>query len=173
MNRITFPLNLRSKGPDVANLQAALLMLIERGVLLRDDPQAQKELSAGLRSEGSQRTYGPATAKAVKLFQGPRQLKETGAVDEATASALNALLRDWKVLSEVLPSDGGKVEAESGVNVPITAAPAPAPLRTIEGQVVLEHGLPGEQLKLRLYRRDFGGQSTLLNETTTLAGGAL
>ena len=47
----------------------------------------------------------------------------------------------------------------------------PTAQRRIEGQVVLEHGLPASQLKLRLYRLDFGGTGTLLKESSTLAGG--
>ncbi|MBK8639513.1 MAG: hypothetical protein IPN92_15035 [Chromatiaceae bacterium] len=47
----------------------------------------------------------------------------------------------------------------------------PAAQRRVEGQVMLQHGLPAAHLKLRLYRLDFGGTATLLNETTTLAGG--
>lgn len=41
----------------------------------------------------------------------------------------------------------------------------------IEGTIVLEYGLPADNLKLRLYRHDFGGKVTLLDETTTLEGG--
>ena len=41
----------------------------------------------------------------------------------------------------------------------------------LEGSILLQHGLPAENVTLRLYRRDFGGQATLLNETTTVAGG--
>ncbi len=55
------------------------------------------------------------------------------------------------------------------LKIPIDARQA-TPHR-LEGQVVLDHGLPAENLKLRLYRRDFGGQATLLAETSTLAGG--
>ncbi len=47
----------------------------------------------------------------------------------------------------------------------------PAGQRWIEGQVMLQHGLPAAHLKLRLFRLDFGGKATLLNETTTLASG--
>jgi hypothetical protein len=43
--------------------------------------------------------------------------------------------------------------------------------RRVEGKVLLQHGLPAAQLKLRLYRLDFGGKATLLGETSTLAGG--
>ncbi|SFE35463.1 neuraminidase-like domain-containing protein [Nitrosomonas sp. Nm166] len=41
----------------------------------------------------------------------------------------------------------------------------------IEGIIMLEHGMPANKLKLRLYRRDFGDKITLLAETSTLAGG--
>lgn len=41
----------------------------------------------------------------------------------------------------------------------------------IEGTIVLEHGVPADNLKLRLYRRDFGGKAVLLGETSTLEGG--
>jgi hypothetical protein len=42
---------------------------------------------------------------------------------------------------------------------------------TIRGIVVTEHGVPAANLRLRLYRRDFGGRTTQLAETTTQAGG--
>ena len=49
---------------------------------------------------------------------------------------------------------------------------APAAVRqTIEGAILLEHGQPAEKLQLRLYRRDFGGQATLLDDTTTVGDG--
>lgn len=47
----------------------------------------------------------------------------------------------------------------------------PVEQRRIEGRVLLEHGLPASQLKLRLYRLDFGGKATMLDETSTLTGG--
>jgi hypothetical protein len=53
--------------------------------------------------------------------------------------------------------------------VPITRQPDAQ--RRIEGQIMLQHGLPAERLRLRLYRHDFGGNATLLEETSTLAGG--
>jgi 5-hydroxyisourate hydrolase-like protein (transthyretin family) len=41
----------------------------------------------------------------------------------------------------------------------------------ITGNILLEHGLPAENIALRLYRHDFGGKTTKWGETTTLAGG--
>lgn len=52
---------------------------------------------------------------------------------------------------------------------PISEQPAAG--RRIEGAIMMEHGLPADNLKLRLYRRDFGGGVTLLGETNTLEGG--
>jgi hypothetical protein len=69
--------------------------------------------------------------------------------------------------SEVVPN--AKPVETIDITVPL-AAPA-ADRQTIEGAILLEHGLPAEKLALRLYRRDFGGQTTLLNETTTVGAG--
>lgn len=57
------------------------------------------------------------------------------------------------------------------VDLVIPVAEKIAAERRIEGIVMLEHGIPANKLKLRLYRRDFGGKTTLLAETDTLAGG--
>lgn len=57
------------------------------------------------------------------------------------------------------------------IDLTVPVAVPPANQQRIEGTIVLEHGLPAERLKLRLYRRDFGGKATLLDEATTLAGG--
>ena len=71
------------------------------------------------------------------------------------------------ILSELI--DQAKPFEIVDLVIPITIRPAPQ--RRIDGHVVLDHGLPAEQFKLRLYRRDFGGQATLLSETRTLSGG--
>ena len=57
------------------------------------------------------------------------------------------------------------------VNLTVPLTEKPAAQRRIEGRIVLEHGLPAEKIKLRLYRRDFGGAETLLGETTTREDG--
>jgi len=95
MNRITFPLKARMAGADVANLQDALRLLLERGVVLADDADARQELSAALTDERTRQSYGEATQKLVSSFQESRQLQASGEVDEPTANALNALLREW------------------------------------------------------------------------------
>jgi len=150
MNKITFPLKQRMQGAAVADLQEALQLLLDRGALLPDDEAARRAQSTALQRERAGQTYGSATAKLVSLFQEERRLQASGAVDEPTAAALNALIDE-------LASPGRP-------DVPVTQ-------RRIEGCIILEHGLPAEKLKLRLYRLDFGGKATLLSETSTLAGG--
>lgn len=52
--------------------------------------------------------------------------------------------------------------------------PAEAPAQNewhIEGVILFDYGLPAEQLKLRLYRHDFGGKAIKLDETKTRSGG--
>src|SRR5262245_25991297 len=113
MNPITSPLGLHSQGPDVANLQADLLLLLERGVL-RVEPVAARELAAKLKAESADSTYGAATAKIVAIFQSLHQEIHglEGAVDDATAQALNAVLRELGALD---PLPGERPSSVSGV----------------------------------------------------------
>ena len=55
------------------------------------------------------------------------------------------------------------------LKVPVVA-PSAVP-QSLEGAVYLEHGLPADKLTLRLYRREFGGKASRLDETTTVADG--
>ncbi|MEQ1844079.1 MAG: neuraminidase-like domain-containing protein [Nitrospira sp.] len=238
----------RAQGQTVADLQAALQLLLDRNVVLANDEAARRELSTLLQRERTEQVYAKATQKLVNLFQEQRRLQGSGEMDEPTANALNALLKDWGLLEQTdapkafvvsgvvgredgLPLQGVPVcavhEAEravirlgedttdaegrytiryellpgvDGINLRVTVfdvdgklllstevirnakpleiidlnipiARKTAVQRRIEGQIMLQHGLPAEQLKLRLYRLDFGGKKTLLDETTTLAGG--
>jgi len=73
MNRITFPLRFRMKGPQVANLREGLEAL-------------------GFHVAGAEREnqfYGGGTVKVVRDFQKSVSLPESGAVDKKTAAALN------------------------------------------------------------------------------------
>src|SRR3954453_1284349 len=101
MDRITFPLEPRMRGTDVGNLQLALQLLLDRIAVLGDDEGAGAELAEMLTREHEDATYGPATQKVVDVFQSERALGVNGAqgsVDEATADALNAQLREWGLL---------------------------------------------------------------------------
>lgn len=66
------------------------------------------------------------------------------------------------------------VEEVSALQVVNLIVPLQEPLaaqRQLQGQILLAHGGAAENVKLRLYRCDFGGVSTLLSEGTTLEGG--
>jgi hypothetical protein len=86
------------QGPQVADLQDALTLLLERGLILGQDEGARREVLAALRPERDRQTYGRITAKLVGIFQEERRLQSTGEVDEPTANALNALLKELGVL---------------------------------------------------------------------------
>ena len=76
---------------------------------------------------------------------------------------------DGKFLASSEVVRNASVNINIDLTVPITVAPD-EPQR-IGGTVVLQQGLPVENLKLRLYRREFGGESTLLGETVSLSNG--
>jgi hypothetical protein len=81
------------RGTMVANLQEAINFLLDRGVILRDDEGARRELSVALEREHSTQTYGGATLKLVGIFQEANHLDvRIGEVEERTAAALNDVL---------------------------------------------------------------------------------
>ncbi|WP_448544495.1 neuraminidase-like domain-containing protein [Roseiflexus sp.] len=118
MNKITFPLKRQMQGPQVADLQDALKLLLERGLILGQAEGTRRELLAALRPERDRQTYDDVTAKLVSIFQHERGLADpagrvTGEVDEPTANALNALLKELGVL------EGGEA---AGLDVRYTVA---------------------------------------------------
>src|SRR5918994_1045012 len=100
MNRIIFPLEAGRRGPEVADLQAALQLLLDRGAILRDDEGARRELSAGLERERAERYYGDVTIRVVTIFQGESGFERSGSVDEPTANEINAHLQEWGLLDQ-------------------------------------------------------------------------
>ncbi|MCL6542207.1 MAG: hypothetical protein K6T87_16750 [Roseiflexus sp.] len=103
MNKITFPLRRQMQGSKVADLQDALKLLLDRGLILREDEGARRELLVALRPERDRQSYDDVTARLVSMFQRERRLADaagrfSGEVDEPTANALNALLKELGVL---------------------------------------------------------------------------
>ncbi|MBS9405433.1 hypothetical protein KG088_17640 [Halomonas sp. TRM85114] len=98
MNTITFPLTLDMQGLAVADLHDALQLCLERGALLADDKDFQREIADELKREQDEQTYGDVTSKLVSYFQTERQLQVSGDVDEPTAGALNRLLKELGAL---------------------------------------------------------------------------
>jgi len=135
MNKITFSLKRQMHGPQVADLQDALKFLLERGLILGQDEGARRELLAALSAERDRQTYGRITAKLVGIFQEERRLQSTGEVDEPTANALNALLKELGVL------EGGEA---AGLDVRYTVA----------CRVVDARGKPIAGLRVELFDMD-------------------
>jgi Tc toxin complex TcA C-terminal TcB-binding domain/Neuraminidase-like domain/Salmonella virulence plasmid 28.1kDa A protein len=95
MQRIIAPLQVNDRGVTVANLQAALQLFLDRGVLLINDVGARQEIAAVLKREHAKQTYGEATRKLVSVFQEEQQIRpesESGNVDDRTADEMNRLL---------------------------------------------------------------------------------
>src|SRR2546421_8067693 len=98
MNKIIFPLNPGMEGGAVADLQDALLFLLAKGVFHFNDAQRTAAENA-LRIEREPRVFRNNTKKLVSIFQEThRPLQVNGAVDERTADALNALLKELGAL---------------------------------------------------------------------------
>ena len=115
-------LALNAGGPEVENLHLSLRRL---GA---DVPPHELD----------SRTFGHATMLAVRRVQERFRLPATGAVDAATAAAVNA-----------------------------AAAANAAEGNSVAGRVYLQDGRIGKGLAVRLYGRGFGGQATLLGEAQT------
>ena len=66
MNKITFPLNSGMQGPEVANLQDALLIFLERSIILPNNEAARREMSERLKQgERVNQFYGDDTLELV------------------------------------------------------------------------------------------------------------
>lgn len=89
MNKIVSPLKPDMHGSTVADLQDGLLFLLDKGLLLRENDGARRELAAALKQERERQAFAGATGKLVGMFQKERGLQTTGEVDEHTAAALN------------------------------------------------------------------------------------
>src|ERR1041385_7324774 len=100
MNKIVFPLKPDMQGSGVADLQHALLLLLERGAILRDDEDARKALTTAWKDEYIEQVYKDVTSKLVSIFQENQQFEASGKVDEPTANALNALLKEWGMVDQ-------------------------------------------------------------------------
>lgn len=103
MNPIIPPLKFSERGNAVGNLQDALLLLLDKGSIQTSEEE-RKFLIELLRREQAKPVYDDGTRRTIELFQEQRRLQISGEVDEPTANALNALLRD---LGQLGPIDGG------------------------------------------------------------------
>ncbi len=138
MKAINFPLNPGDDNDDIANLKAALQLLIEKQrITVSDVPVFISQLT-------SESGYKDTTKNAVSVLQQSQQLSPTGVVDEPTASALN------RVLTELGALDQGS-NGQSKVN----------------GYIYMDYGIPANNVKLRLYNKGFAGSDAVVTEVNT------
>jgi hypothetical protein len=108
MYAIAPPLKPDDSGDQVANLQAALLFLLDRDVTLFFDPQQTptvdelKLAKEALLVEASKKLFDTTTRAFTLAFQQRQGLSPQGAgfVDKITADALNALLKGYGALQD-------------------------------------------------------------------------
>src|SRR5262245_65451996 len=101
MQPIVAPINIEDSGPQVANLQDALRLLLDRGVVRSVEPpnrptaEELAKLKEGLAEERAQSAYGKVTQRLVMYVQLQEGLGEGlgGAVEEKTAVRLNEILK--------------------------------------------------------------------------------
>ncbi|MBX3255085.1 MAG: hypothetical protein KF862_13160 [Chitinophagaceae bacterium] len=138
MISITFPLQPGDNNDHVANLKAALVVLIDKQQL-----GLGSEDSATFPIFLSQETgYGESAKRLVSAFQRIHQLPDTGIVDQATAIAFNKTLVDLGIIN----ANGQPV---------------------VSGVLYMDYGIPANNIKLRLYAKGFGGSDTVVAETNT------
>ena len=104
MNKVAAPITPGEAGPAVANLQDALLLLVESGRLIIDDDREKTTLLRSLARERKRQIFGDdGTLSLVRMLQSQHGLGEGGEVDRATADVLNKLLEDLGALDREPP----------------------------------------------------------------------
>jgi hypothetical protein len=154
MEKITFPLTLQMQGSEVINLQTALELLVNQGIVqveasyspTLDKRSFQTTVLASMQFERSR--YSGITQMLVRRFQEQHNLPVTGQIDEATAQAINNFLRELGVLKE----------------------PYKELFFTISGQVRTDTGAPFKGGLVRAFHRK-GDKSIRLGEDITDAQG--
>ena len=94
MNKIIFPLKLNDQGPAVVDLQEALRLLLNRGMIVRNNETERSNLARALRQPAEKGVYREVTAKLVWYFQNGNGLNATGDVDQDTADEFNKQLQE-------------------------------------------------------------------------------
>lgn len=146
MNKIVPAPAMKERGPEVADLHVALHFLMEKRVF--EAPTAL--VMNRWKRERVEKTYGPVTRALVNVFQRSMDIRPTESMDDATAKALNKLLKKWEQFDTPTP-------VEPPVGPAAEPASPPVPHR-LHGQVYMAHGSPSRGIRLRLLRQVFGGK---------------
>lgn len=147
MKPVVAPINPGDQSPKVANLQAGLISLL-RDEFIQVDASRRAELLRALEDEMQGQEYRDATKDTVTHFQEQQRLESNGEVDEATAEALNAALRE--------------IGALNGERAPRVYA--------VSGQVRREDGLLLTGLVVRATHESEGSAIRLGEDTTDAEG---
>lgn len=162
MESITAQIKNGERGSAVANLQTALLFLLEKAPAIVPDTE-RSSLIDGLRRERAGQTYGDITSKAVLLFQRTTkkqfQLRATGNVDKPTAVALNSMLKPL-----------GAFDASVTPTLPAQPAPPMPTEYEVKGLVQWVDGRVAAAATVRAYDKDLRSEQ-LLGQAITDAGG--
>jgi hypothetical protein len=152
MDRLVAPLNPGDTGPQIANLQDALRLLLDRGVIRSLDPpnsptaEELAKLGQRLSAEREQSIYGNATQRLVLYVQLQEGLGDGlgGEVETKTAALLNRFLKKLGVLDE-----------------------PPTNEFTVKGVVTQANGEPAVGMEVRAFDRDLRtrGQVGQMNVT--------
>lgn len=158
MNPVIFPLDTSSRGPELADLHAALFALAERGAVLREDPP-RNGILAGASEDRHAGRYGDFTLRLVAELQKERGLERSGKVDARTAEVVNGLLREFGLLdAPPLPADPPS---------PPEGTPSEPPLpefqHLVRGVVRYQDGLTIEGVKVEAFEKRLRSE-TLLGE---------
>ncbi|HVQ38818.1 MAG TPA: hypothetical protein VMS31_14870, partial [Pyrinomonadaceae bacterium] len=154
MNKIIFPLQPGMQGAAVADLQDALQLFMDRGIILANDPIQRVALSVKLRIERTAQVYHDTTQKLLSIFQQTRHIQPNGEVDEPTAKELNRVLKELGVLDE--PAE--------------PAPPAPPRSFIVSGRVRREDGLPLRSMSVGAVHESEAGPVRLGEDTTSADG---
>ena len=76
MKKITFSMNPKMRGQQVADLQDALQLCLDRSALLASNDVLRRDLSEKLKPERAAQTYGELTRKLVRLNDKSRMKRE-------------------------------------------------------------------------------------------------
>lgn len=151
-------------GPIVANLQDALQLLLDRGVLLPDEEVARRKVSAALMQERTDQIFNGVTYKLVGTFQAEQHLEVSGVVDEATAKLLNHFIE--KLTDSNIPDP----DTDTGTHVPpVEIGPADSSPR-VYGVVFDSNGKPVQNANLQAFDRDLRKKQLLGTDQTNAIG---
>ncbi len=164
---------------DEPTAEALNKVLKDLGALDNDTASSEFVVSGQVQYESGQ----PIKGRAVRAFH----QNEVGSIrlGEDTTDAEGSYTIRYKALPSLAAIDLRLVVADSNgeplsqsevihqaralevINLTVPISKRPEAQRRLEGRIVFDHRLPAENIRLRLYRHDFGGVETILNETTT------